>query len=221
MGFSVLLLSTRLSTEAYTNLLRLTRCRKVIVGTTLLATAAKIQDEASITTFDLITKSEYDLAESSGPRYPYTRPANAAQQVSFIIHSSGSTGLPKPILQTHSSSLANYASGVPYRAFLTLPLYHNHGLSVLFRGLVAGNKISMYNANLPLSGSTLVESMRATQPESLHCVPYALKLMAETEGGIEELKKLKMVMFGGSSCPDELGDKLTEAGVYLVGQYGR
>lgn len=104
---------------------------------------------------------------------------------------------------------------------MTLPLYHNHGLSVMFRGLWAGNKISIYNANLPLSGSTLVESIRATQPESLHCVPYSLKLMSETDGGIDELKKLKMVMFGGSSCPDELGDRLTEAGVYLVGQYGR
>lgn len=78
----------------------------------------------------------------------------------------------------------------------------------------------MYNANLPLAGSTLIESLKATQPQSLHCVPYALKLMAETPGGIEELKKLSLVMYGGSSCPDDLGDKLTEAGVYVVGQYG-
>ncbi|KAL1881253.1 putative secondary metabolism biosynthetic enzyme [Diaporthe australafricana] len=78
----------------------------------------------------------------------------------------------------------------------------------------------MYNANLPLAGSTLIESLKATQPQSLHCVPYALKLMAETAGGIEELKKLSLVMYGGSSCPDDLGDRLTEAGVYVVGQYG-
>lgn len=103
---------------------------------------------------------------------------------------------------------------------MTLPLYHNHGISVTFRALIAGKKISMYNGNLPLAGSTLVDALRATQAESLHCVPYALKLMAETEGGIEELRKLKLVMYGGSSCPDDLGDRLTEAGVYLVGQYG-
>lgn len=78
----------------------------------------------------------------------------------------------------------------------------------------------MYNGNLPLAGSTLVDALRATQAESLHCVPYALKLMAETDGGIEGLKKLKLVMYGGSSCPDDLGDRLTEAGVYVVGQYG-
>lgn len=104
---------------------------------------------------------------------------------------------------------------------MTLPLYHNHGLSVTFRALVAGKNISMYHGDLPLAGSTLVESLRAAHAESLHCVPYALKLLAETDGGIEELRKLKLVMYGGSSCPDDLGDQLTEAGVYLVGQYGR
>lgn len=220
MGFSLLLLSTRLSTEAYANLLRLTDCHKIVVGKTLKTAVEKIQEQSPLESFDMIVKDEYDLPQRSGPRYPYTRPVNAGQQLSFIIHSSGSTGLPKPIFQTHSACLANYSSGIPYRAFLTLPLYHNHGLSILFRGLLAGNKLSMYNANLPLSGSTLLESLRATQPDSLHCVPYALKLMAETDGGIDELKKLKLVMFGGSSCPDELGDRLTKAGVYLVAQYG-
>lgn len=192
----------------------------MVVGSLYSARAKEVQEHASLSILDMITKAEYDLEQPSGPRFPYVRSANAGQHISFIIHSSGSTGLPKPIFQTHSACIANYSGGIPYRAFLTLPLYHNHGISVLFRALIAGKKISLYNASLPLSGSTLVESMKVTQPESLHCVPYALKLMAESDGGIDELKKLKMVMYGGSSCPDELGDRLTEAGVYLVGQYG-
>lgn len=223
LGFSLLLLSTRLSVEGYANLLRLTDCSKMVVGQPYLARAAGVQQQSPLSIFDMATKADYDActAQPSGPPTPaYTRPVDAGQQIAFIIHSSGSTGLPKPIFQTHSACIANYCGGIPYRAFMTLPMYHNHGLSILFRALIAGRTISLYNANLPLSGPTLVDGMRVTQPESLHCVPYALKLMAETEGGIEELKKAKMVMFGGSSCPDELGDRLTEAGVYLVGQYG-
>lgn len=220
MGFTILLLSTRLSTEAYVNLLHLTNCRKLVVGNSLKPVAKEVQKLSSLSSFDIVVKEEYDLERPSGPRFPYARPPNASQQLSFIIHSSGSTGLPKPIFQTHCACIANYSSGIPYRAFLTLPLYHNHGLSVTFRALIAGKRISMYNGNLPLAGSTLVDALKATQSESLHCVPYALKLMAETEGGIEELKKLKLVMYGGSSCPDDLGDRLTEAGVYVVGQYG-
>lgn len=220
MGFGLLLLSTRLSPEGYANLLRLTDCKKMVAGQAYLARAAEVQQQSPLAIFNLTTKADYELEQPSGPPITYTRPINAGQQIAFIIHSSGSTGLPKPIYQTHSACVANYSSGIPYRAFMTLPMYHNHGLSVLHRALIAGKAISLYNANLPLSGPTLIDCMRVTQPESLHCVPYALKLMAETEGGIEELKKVKMVMFGGSSCPDELGDRLTEAGVYLVGQYG-
>jgi hypothetical protein len=90
----------------------------------------------------------------------------------------------------------------------------------MFRALVAGRKMAVYNSNLPLSGTTLCDAMEAVQPDSLHCVPYALKLMAETDRGMEVLKRCKLVLFGGSSCPDELGDKLVNAGVYLVGHYG-
>lgn len=220
IGFSLLLLSNRLSTDAYANLLCLTGCRKMVVGQAYLTRANDVKQKSPLETFNIITRKQYELTEPSGPRFPYTHPGNAGQQIAFIIHSSGSTGLPKPIFQSHAACIANYLSGIPYRAFMTLPMYHNHGLSVLFRALIAGKTISLYNANLPLSGPTLVDSLRVTRPESLHCVPYALKLMAETDGGIEELRRLQMVMFGGSSCPDELGDRLTEAGVYLVGQYG-
>lgn len=192
----------------------------MVVGKSFLARAKDVQQLSPLAIFHMATKADYELAQPSGPRFPYVRPVNAGNQIAFIIHSSGSTGLPKPIFQSHTACISNYSGGIPYRAFMTLPMYHNHGLSVLFRALIAGKAISLYNANLPLSGTTLVDSMRVTQPESLHCVPYALKLLAETNGGIEALKRLQMVMYGGSSCPDELGDRLTEAGVYLVGQYG-
>lgn len=62
--------------------------------------------------------------------------------------------------------------------------------------------------------------MGAAEPESFHGVPYALKLLAESDEGIQALAKCKLVLYGGSSCPDELGDKMVDAGVYLVGHYG-
>ena len=114
----------------------------------------------------------------------------------------------------------NYSNSTGYRAFLTLPLYHNHGLSCFFRAVYSGKPLAMVNANLPLTGPNLIEAMESVQPESFNGVPYALKLLGETERGIDALRRCKLVMFGGSSCPDDLGDKLVEAGVYLVGHYG-
>ncbi len=62
--------------------------------------------------------------------------------------------------------------------------------------------------------------MSAVKPDIFLGVPYALKLLAETEHGIQVLRDCKLVLFGGSSCPDDLGDRLVEGGVYLVGHYG-
>ncbi|GAB7348312.1 hypothetical protein MBLNU459_g6290t2 [Dothideomycetes sp. NU459] len=73
---------------------------------------------------------------------------------------------------------------------------------------------------LPLSATNLVEALEIVKPTSFHGVPYALKLLSESERGIELLRQCKLVLFGGSSCPDELGDSLVRAGVYLVSHYG-
>ncbi|ETS78691.1 hypothetical protein PFICI_08544 [Pestalotiopsis fici W106-1] len=220
MGFAVLFLSTRLPVEAYVNLLQKTSCHKLIVANNYLATAKEIQEQYDITSIGIVDKSVLDDIEPNEFTYPQQSNTNNSSQVAFIIHSSGSTGLPKPIFQTHEACIKNYSSGIPYRAFLTLPLFHNHGISTLMRAFCAGKRISMYNANLPLAGSTLAEAIAATGAESLHCVPFALKLLAETPGGIETLQRCKLVLYGGSSCPDDLGDLLVKNGVYLVGHYG-
>lgn len=248
LGFAVLYLSNRLATDAIVNLLQKTDCTKMIVSphyasaaveAANVATAAngENKDKRPVSVFSLVDFEQYSappaaagtpaaaadnraLIEAAWPTFATTPAATLASRIAFIIHSSGSTGLPKPIFQTHAACLANYESGIPYRAFITLPLFHNHGISTLFRALCAGKAAALYNANLPLAGSTLVASMRALSPESLHCVPYALKLMAEDPRGIDTLRALKLVLYGGSSCPDELGDRLVAAGVYLAGHYG-
>lgn len=106
------------------------------------------------------------------------------------------------------------------KAFITLPLYHNHGICNFFRAIYSGRSIHIYNADLPLTQPYLATILRKHNFEIFYGVPYALKLLAETDEGIELLKQLKIVMYGGSACPDTLGDLLVEKGVNLVGHYG-
>jgi acyl-CoA synthetase (AMP-forming)/AMP-acid ligase II len=223
LGYSLLLLSNRLSTEAYINLLTQTKCSRIIIAPSFQKSFSTIQSESimSLQSFWLIERSQYELATPSGPYF--TRRFNgprASNSIVFIIHSSGSTGLPKPIFQTQKAALTNYASGLPYKALLTLPLYHNHGLSCLFRAIYAGNEIALFNANLPLTGANLIATLEKLQPGGFHGVPYALKLLAESERGIQLLSTCDVVQFGGSSCPDETGDRLVEGGVHLISHYG-
>lgn len=219
LGYAALLLSTRLSTEALVNLLRKTNAKALVVAPGQSKSAENVQSEYSVPVFRFFTQSEYDVPLSL-PRVHTVVPNDASSRTSFIIHSSGSTGLPKPIFQTHKACLTNYSSGSRFRAFLTLPLYHNHGLSTFFRGIYSGNPTYFFNANLPLSATNLLHAMEAAKPESFHGVPYALKLLAESEEGIRALARCKLVLYGGSSCPDELGDKLVASNCYLVGHYG-
>jgi len=220
MGYGILLLSTRLPTEAYVSLMEKTDCHDILIAPSTMKAIATIQEVYPINSYLIPEKSTYNILSSIKARKKSLSEPSVSSKVAFIIHSSGSTGLPKPIFQTHKACLSNYANGTGYRAFLTLPLFHNHGLSTFFRALFKGKAISLYNANLPLSETHLVQGMTAVQPESFHGVPYALKLLSESEPGIALLRNCKLVQFGGSSCPDEIGDKLVNAGVYLVSHYG-
>lgn len=215
------MLSNRLAVEAYISLLQRTKCCHIVSSENHGKVVSVIQSKMELARYPLLDKSQYDIPTPLFPRFPRNVGGpSASPRTSFIIHSSGSTGFPKPIFQSHGACLSNYSSSFGFRAFLTLPLYHNHGLSSFCRAVYSGKEISMFNANLPLSGTNLIDAMTAVRPESFHGVPYALKLLAETERGIRVLQECKLVLFGGSSCPDDLGDRLVEAGVYLVGHYG-
>ncbi|KAK1988206.1 hypothetical protein LZ30DRAFT_777058 [Colletotrichum cereale] len=163
MGFAVLYLSTRLSPEAYVNLLRKTDCDRIVTADRHSDTAAQINAQYAVSTFNILDRAEHDLPAPSGDRFPVFSHPDAGRRIAFIVHSSGSTGLPKPIFRTHLACISNYTGGIPYRAFLTLPLFHNHGIATLFRAVYAGYRIAVYNANLPLSGTTLVKAMAATE----------------------------------------------------------
>lgn len=220
MGFAVLLLSTRLPTEAYISLLTKTACTRVLVAPSLDDTVAKINAEYPLLSLGLPTEPVYKRRPSL-PRFRRSvELVDEEKTVCFIVHSSGSTGLPKPIFQSHQACLSNYASGTGMRGFVTLPLFHNHGLCTMFRGIVARKPTMLYGAGMPLTNANLVRAMDSAEFDSFHAVPYALKVLAETEAGIAALRSCKLVLFGGSSCPDELGDKLVANGVYVVSHYG-
>jgi acyl-CoA synthetase (AMP-forming)/AMP-acid ligase II len=220
MGFAVLFLSTRLPTNAYVNLLRETECTRIVATHKFTPATSLIRDEYPLDVYALPEQSVWSRRPTE-PRFERRTELLAEEDtVAFIVHSSGSTGLPKPIYQTHRQCLSNYATGSGMRAFVTLPLFHNHGLATMFRGMVTGKRTAVYNANLPLTNGHLVAAMKAADFESFHCVPYALKVLSETDEGVTELAKARLVLFGGSSCPDDLGDMLVARGVNIVSHYG-
>ncbi|TLS31171.1 hypothetical protein PpBr36_03831 [Pyricularia pennisetigena] len=222
MGFGVLFLSTRLAVEAYASLLEKTECTRMLTTSRFADTVKAIREAGrDLETWDIVGKSIYSRQSTGEQFQKQTEIKDQANAVAFIVHSSGSTGLPKPIFQSHRACLGNYALGSGMRAFVTLPLFHNSGLANTFRSIVAGRCMALYNASIPMTSASLVEGLDHIKPETFNCVPYVLKILAETPEGLAALARCKMVVYAGAACPDDLGDLLVEHGVNLVAHYGQ
>lgn len=225
LGHSVLFLSTRISLEAYASLLERTESENIVIDGEFQDIAENLVNRNPSLQIDHIpTDKSYNFeVENENLDTNLTSalaPVEEARHISWIIHSSGSTGLPKPIFQTQKAAIRNYAQNMNMRGFITLPLYHNHGISCLFRSIYSCKSIHLYNSSLPLVKQYLLGTMEKNDFEVFYGVPYALKLLAEEEKGIEALRKFKTVLFSGSPCPDALGARLVANDVHLVSQYG-
>lgn len=225
LGFTVLFLSTRISEAAYVSLLRSTNCSHICIDPSFHKTITGVKAQVpGLSVLEVLSRPEYERVSSdeeplSGAHQQLDL-SQESNKISWIIHSSGSTGLPKPIYQTHGAALRNYENNMDMQGFITLPLFHAHGLSSVLRGFTSHKKIFMYNASIPLTSRNLLDIGRKYSFEIFYGVPYALKLLSESEEGIQMLTKMKVVMFGGSACPDGLGDLLVEHGVNLISHYG-
>ncbi|KAM0489841.1 hypothetical protein ACHAP8_012159 [Fusarium lateritium] len=224
LGHTALLLSTRIPQIAVESLVNTTGATTILADGRFAALADNVSD--SIPTLTSLPIAGRQIFEYSIDAHGDTQldghldPEIETENVAWIIHSSGSTGLPKPILQTQKSCLPNYSIHMDMKSFITLPLFHNHGICNMFRAVHSRKAIHLYNADLPLTQQHLVNIMRDNPFEIFYGVPYALKLLCETQEGIDLLRSLKVVMYGGSACPDDLGNLLVDNGVNLVGHYG-
>lgn len=231
MGYCVLFLSPNNSPSAIAHLLTVTNVTHVIVQDALLPSAAAalthLSNPSSVT---IINQPSFDIFGSAAralhPEKTRWDPALKWEDEYLlpvtVIHSSGSTGFPKPITATNKAAVGNSLMNFRLASLTTLPLYHAHGHANLYRAICAAKPLYLFpTGSMPLTSTNVIKLLKqAPDVEALFGVPLALKLLAETTEGLQVLKSLKLVMFGGSPCPDELGDFLVNEGVRLVGHYG-
>ncbi|KAI5928373.1 hypothetical protein F4810DRAFT_643318 [Camillea tinctor] len=218
LGCKALTISIRLSEPACLSLLKQTGCDTILHGSTvrIKSTITNIAEALqNLNLLPMLAREDFDKPDS--PPEPFVRdiPNKETEhaELAFLAHSSGSTGLPKPLALSHRSIINNLYSGTGCKAFNALPWYHLHGLFTSTQAMYMRKTAHLFNANLPLTADHLVAALKAVQPEICHTVPYALKLMAERDDGIEVLKRCKFVTSAGARTPDELGDRLVKEGV--------
>ncbi|KXH44028.1 hypothetical protein CSIM01_12181 [Colletotrichum simmondsii] len=246
MGVPVILLSARLSAPSARHLIRETGAKLALVSPRLLplafeAVGAENQDGNEIpgeSTTMILSVSGYEsfLADEPAEDQSRTlRAANADHYVSeddrqvLILHSSGTSGLPKPIPCSHQYFLS-YATCHSFEStkeahgltVSTLPFFHGFGFVSVCLSLNIGKTFCAPVPSTIPNGASVAALIEDSQAKALLTVPSILE---EIEGlpdgrGHDILRKLDYAGFGGGRPKTSVGERLERSGVRLVGQYG-
>lgn len=175
-----------------------------------------------------------DVKEASVSGIPFPIWPLAEFDVAYLHHTSGtSTGLPKPIPQTHRAAfgvLPTFDGGYEKATFTTTPLYHG-GVADCFRAWTSGAMIWLFpGAEVPITASNILKTLGCTrrsakthQTPGVHyfsSVPYVLQMLAAEDEGLYTLGQMGLVGVGGAALPQDVGDNLVKKGVNLVSRFG-
>lgn len=124
-------------------------------------------------------------------------------------------------MNRNKASVENLSSSFGRDAFITVPLYHNYGHASLWRAMWSCKKLFIFPQELPLTTPNLLKALAGCREvQQFYAVPYVLKLLAETDEGMQLLRRFDLVTSAGSACPTDVGDRLVADGVHLVSNYG-
>jgi acyl-coenzyme A synthetase/AMP-(fatty) acid ligase len=223
LGYTVLCLSLRLVPVAITNLLKQAECNTIVHGRSqqIESMIREVSQQVPLRIFHTPGKESYEVQKDREPRFKRVHNRNEeTNRIALVMHSSGSTGLPKPVFLSHKNVLCHPVQGSGVDNFGALPLYHMYGISTMLQAMYMRRIAYMFNQSLPMTADNLIAAIQAARPQAIHTVPYALGLLAEKPHGIECLKACMFVTAASTRTPDELGDRLVKAGVKLGVVYG-
>jgi non-ribosomal peptide synthetase-like protein len=159
-------------------------------------------------------------AESSS-RLPRGEIGVSPRDLCYVIYTSGSTGRPKGVMIEHRS--ACHLVGAEVRIFEVRPedrVYQ--GFSLAFDASVeevwlafrAGATLVAATPEMAHAGPDLSRLLAESGVTVLSCVPTLLSMVAE------DVPTVRLLIFGGETCPDQLVERWSRPGRRLVNTYG-
>lgn len=146
-----------------------------------------------------------------------------------IMHSSGTTGLPKPIYHSQTHPLIYAAAHrLPEQRdpfcfnVSTLPLYHGFGLLAPALSLSIGMPFTLPPASVVPTGKSILNALQTSGARYMFTVPSIVEEVLGLPGGVglEVLQRLEIVAVGGASMKESVGSALAAAGVNLLNHWG-
>lgn len=141
LGLTSLLLAVNNSVAAVAHLTKLTNATHLIYGAKFEDTAKEARAILAAQDYhiELIPETRFPLWGPQGvasstiePFAPYLTPDQEASRPGVVLHSSGSTGFPKPVYLPHAAIVYLAAQNRFSSVFSTLPLFHAAGHFLMY-----------------------------------------------------------------------------------------
>ncbi|KAL2004119.1 hypothetical protein VTN02DRAFT_6583 [Thermoascus thermophilus] len=223
-GYKVLLPSSRNSDEAFQFLLTATECSKFLYSPERKLKVLEIKNNRP--NLELLEVPSLDeMLEGETSVYPYTKTFEEAEdEVSFIIHSSGTTGMPKPVPLTHGyvtildrfSHIRSPPGRIPTMwsglgsddlMFATTPFFHLMGYLAFTQSGFHGVPF-VIGPEKPLTPDYVVDVINVAKPTAALLPPSILEEMYSSPRALEALGRLRYLYYGGAPLSPDAGDVL-------------
>ncbi|KAI0114360.1 hypothetical protein GGR51DRAFT_504049 [Nemania sp. FL0031] len=232
-GYKALLISPRNSQEGQLSLFDKTDCHVIAFPKSHRTVVQPLLQERDMQAVE-VGPIENWFPEEVEP-FPYSKSFEEAEWEPFcVLHTSGSTGIPKPIIARHGMlAIADQYRARPdwqgrklflkgfsdysERTFIPMPLFHAAGIyGFLLTVIYYETSVALGLPDRPLSSESVLECLENVDVQVTMLPPAILEDMSQSAHYMEVLKKLNLVFFGGGNLARESGNRLVDNGVRLA-----
>ncbi|KAI0481939.1 hypothetical protein GGR56DRAFT_684376 [Xylariaceae sp. FL0804] len=233
-GYKALLISPRNAEEGQLNLFDKTDCRILAFARSHRQLVQPWLREREMLAVEVAPVEKWFPEQQVAP-FPYNRTFEQAEwEPLLVLHTSGSTGLPKPVVARNGMlavgdafrDLPEWHGTYPFicewarvakRHFIPMPLFHAAGMYIFLTTVIwYKTPVALGLVDRPLSSDSVVECLEHADVEGAILPPAILEDMSQSESYIKPLAKLKMVVFGGGNLARDAGNRLVEGGVAVT-----